>query len=179
MENHKAYKISLLACNSDGIVVAESEAKQICYEGPDNFPPHVSLPVSATISDVNRNWILVKLYDYDGEIESGTTYYSEKHNRIKSVDCYYSSVFLGTEVTLEQLKQGNYPVYNILLPENKDIDSLKIPLYCLEPGKVYLYCYVQDIAGNGAIYSSSAANFYGSYVLPFVPEYNITNNVCS
>ena len=22
---------------------------------------------------------------------------------------------------------------------NKDIDSLKIPLYCLEPGKVYLY----------------------------------------
>ena len=177
LENHKAYKISLLACNSDGIVVAESEAKQICYEGPDNFPPHVSLPVSATISDVNRNWILVKLYDYDGEIESGTTYYSEKHNRIKSVDCYYSSVFLGTEVTLEQLKQGNYPVYNILLPENKDIDSLKIPLYCLEPGKVYLYCYVQDIAGNGAIYSSSAANFYGSYVLPFVPEYNITNNV--
>lgn len=169
LDNCKKYKISLLARNSEGAIVAESSSKELCYNGPDNFPPKVEFPSMNALDKINQNRITLSMYDWDGTIPVGYSYFERKYNRIKTVECYYTSSPLGTEVTREQLINENYPVYKFSLPASKETSSLDIPVYCVESGKFYLYIYLQDIEGNDAVYSY--VQQYGGYTLPIIPEF--------
>lgn len=170
LNNCQTYQISLLARNSAGLIVAESSPEECRYDGPDNFAPKAQLPFFNAFDAINQNRIKLSVFDWDGEIESGNGIFKQKYDRIKTIECYYSGSPLGTNVTYEELKNGNYPVYKIELTDSTEIKTFDIPVYCVEQGKFYLYVYVQDIEGNSAVYTSNNDVQYGGYMLPIIPE---------
>lgn len=186
LDNGLPYKISLVARNSDGIIVAESEEVDCCYKGPDNYPPVIDTSYLSYYKDrfeINARFIK----DKDGEREKAKDDYgneydyhtlAQKVNRVRKLDFYFTPVDLGKNVALEELKNGNYFLYTVDIPEHDwdNAPTLKIPLHFIESGKFYLYCYLEDIAGNPALYSFNSS--YGSYTIPVTPQIqNITNTV--
>ena len=96
----------------------------------------------------------------------------DKINRVRKIDFFFTTVNLGSNVTLEELKNSNYPMYSLNIPEHTydDAPVLTIPLYFLEQGKYYVYYYMKDIAGNSALYAVNAKP--GCYTISILPEYN-------
>ncbi len=173
INNGENYKISLVARNSDGIIVAESSPKSIRYIGPDNIPPFI---------DIDRLWyykdhLEINKYavgDYEPSSYNETyNYFISKANRVKILDYYFVPFDLGNEITRQQLENANYTRYSLQFSKyitDDSISRLIIPMYFLEQGKFYLYCYLEDVAGNNVIYKYRY--MYGSYYLSILPEYN-------
>ena len=182
IDNGLPYKLSLVARNSDGTIVAESEEIDCCYRGPDNYPP----------SSIEQGWINFSrdkmtlrasyIKDKDGErtvTSEGELWHTlkDKINRVRKIDFFFSPTDLGSNVTLEELKNGDYPMYSLNIPEHTydDAPVLTIPLYFLEQGKYNVYYYMKDIAGNSALYAVNSNP--GCYTLPVLPEYNEKKSV--
>ena len=181
INNGEVYKISLLARNSDGIIVAESEAKKIKYTGIDNIPPTLDTGGLWYYKDhleINRYSVKDKDGSFTESVDSlgnPYEYLNEKFDRVKSMDYYFVPFNLGNNVTREELENANYTKYTLNVSEynpDANMPRMIIPLYFLEQGNFYIYCYLEDIAGNSALYAYPSYKTIGCYTVPILPEYN-------
>ncbi len=181
LPNGAERNVALIAFDSEGNIVAESTPQSITYMGPDNVPPVVNVDYSGKLWYYKDHIEIAResVYDYDPKIINEDNELDANYNGVESVDYYFVPVDLGTNVSLSELENGNYPKYTLKVPEyddgfHADNPSMIIPVYFQDQGTFYIYCYIKDKEGNSAIFKYPRT--YGSYTVPIVPEYNLKNN---
>ena len=180
LPNGAERKVALIALDSEGNIVKESAPQSIMYKGSDNVPPKVDTEGSSLL--YYKDNIEIKrdsVYDYDPKIIDEDNELDANYNGVESVDYYFVPVDLGTNVSLSDLENGNYPKYTLKVPEyddgfHADNPNMIIPVYFQDQGRFYIYCHIKDIACNSAIFKYPRS--YGSYTVPVVPEYELKDN---
>ena len=184
------YTISLCARNSEGVIVAESDAREIQFIGP-NVPDNIPPILAHTPGDYRyyKNQLVIyrnKVNDYSPTVffteEDGSQFLDDAYDRVKSMDYYFVPMSVDKTVTRQELENAQYAKYTLAVPEYSSGSSMTIPLYFLEQGEFQIYCYLEDIAGNSSLYryeriknNATIPGSIGNYTITVEPEYTVKN----